>query len=851
MNKKSVRLPTYVKPIRYEIMLRPNLESFHFAGKETIELELTRATKTIELHSKELKISEAFFLYGGKKIRIKSIRYNLKKETVVLSFSKQLPTGSGKLQLQFDGTLNEQMRGFYRSRYQVKDQERFLATTQFESTDARRAFPCVDEPAAKAVFDVTLMVPGTHTAISNTLPINIQEHESGYKIVRFAPTPKMSTYLLAFIVGEFESIEDRTKEGVLVRVFVTPGKKKQAMFALEVATKTLSFFNEYFDISYPLPVLDLIAIPDFSSGAMENWGAITYREAALLVDPDHSSAHTKQWVALVIAHELAHQWFGNLVTMEWWTHLWLNEGFASYIEYLAVDHLFPEWDIWTQFVTADLGQALRLDALATTHPIEIEVHHPNEIDEIFDAISYSKGASVIRMLAEYVGEKDFRNGLRHYLRKHSYGNATTDDLWIALEHVSRKPVRNIMEAWTRKAGYPLLRITEHRKGIQLTQTRFFSSPLSRKASKDITLWSIPITFRRETAGYPESLLINQPAIDLPLLKNGWVKFNAGEKSVVRVEYPASWLEKFQEGIRTKDLPSSDRLGVIRDAFALAEAGYSKTTQALMLVEAYRNESHYTVWSEIASNVSRLDFLIRQESFYGAYRQFAKNTFSQLTRRMGWRKSAQEKHIDTLLRNLALSNYGFYGDAATIKKAQQLFQKPAQIDPDFRGVIYALVAENGDNKDYDQLIGLYRHASMSEERNRISTALGLFPDPKLLQNTLDFSLSSNVRPQDTISIISTVSSNRYGEELAWQFIQDHWPEFLKRYGSGGHFLTGLVRCASIFRTEVKAKAVEHFFKTHKAPGAERTIQQVLERIRSNAAWLTREKNNLKKWLEKSR
>src|SRR3989344_3967776 len=291
-----------------------------------------------------------------------------------------------------------------------------MATTQFESTDARRAFPCVDEPAAKAVFDVTLMVPDHCTAISNTIPTEVQEHESGYKIMRFAPTPKMSTYLLAFIVGEFEYVEGKTKEAVLVRVFTTPGKKKQAHFALEVTIKTLSFFNEYFAIPYPLPVLDLIAIPDFSSGAMENWGAITYREAALLVDPEHSSAHTKQWVALVIAHELAHQWFGNLVTMKWWTHLWLNEGFASYIEYLAVDHLFPSWQIWDRFVVADLAQALKLDALANTHPIEVPVHHPDEISEIFDAVSYSKGASVIRMLAEYIGEKDFRDGLRHYLR---------------------------------------------------------------------------------------------------------------------------------------------------------------------------------------------------------------------------------------------------------------------------------------------------------------------------------------------------------------------------------------------------------------------------------------------------
>src|SRR3989338_2407982 len=385
MKKSSVRLSKNIIPVEYDIRLHPDLENFTFEGIETIHLSILQKTRIVTQHSKELeietvKIGDVFA----------KISYNKKTETATFTFPKNISTGKIKLTLVFKGILNDKMRGFYRSKYAIKGKEYHMATTQFEATDARRAFPCFDEPAQKAIFHVSLIIPKGKTAISNTLPVSVEKHEAGYEVVKFSPTPKMSTYLLAFIIGNFEYIESKTKRGLRVRVFTTPGKKHQAGFALKCAIKTLDFYENYFDIKYPLPILDMIAIPDFASGAMENWGAITYRESALLVDENNSSVSNKQWVALVIAHELAHQWFGNLVTMEWWTHLWLNEGFASYIEYLAVDKLFPHWDIWTQFSTNELGIALRLDALLHTHPIEIPVHHPDEIGEIFDEVSYSK-----------------------------------------------------------------------------------------------------------------------------------------------------------------------------------------------------------------------------------------------------------------------------------------------------------------------------------------------------------------------------------------------------------------------------------------------------------------------------
>jgi puromycin-sensitive aminopeptidase len=576
---KNVRLSRNVVPLEYDIQLKPDLENFTFEGIETIHLSVLKKTRDITLHSKEIEVITADVFMEKEKVFAK-ISYDKKLETATFSFPVFLEKKI-KLTLVFRGILNDKMRGFYRSRYNIGKKEYHMATTQFEATDARRAFPCFDEPAKKAIFNVSLIVPKNKTAISNTLPISILEHEAGFQIVKFSPTPKMSTYLLAFIVGDFEYLESKTNRNTRVRVYTTPGKKHQAKFALDCAVKTLEFYEKYFDIKYPLPVLDMIAIPDFASGAMENWGAITYRESALLVDKNHSSISNKQWVALVIAHELAHQWFGNLVTMEWWTHLWLNEGFASFIEYLAVDKLFPKWDVWTQFSTSDLGVALRLDALVSTHPIEVTVHHPDEIGEIFDEVSYSKGASIIRMLADYLGEENFRDGLRYYLKKHSYKNTKTIHLWQAFEKVSKKPVAKIMQNWTGKPGYPVVKAKIINNKLSLSQTRFFSNPVSKQKNKGKTIWQIPISIENKD----------------------WIKINIGETGFYRTAYSPKLLEKLIKPVLEKKLSPRDRLGIIRDLFALSEARTIPTTDVLKFLQAFKNENNYTVWLELAMGLS--------------------------------------------------------------------------------------------------------------------------------------------------------------------------------------------------------------------------------------------------------
>ena len=816
-SKKSVRLLNTVIPQHYTLKLKPDLEKFTFEGEEIITVDIVKPTVSITLHARELDIEVAEIIEHKKETFAGKISYNEKAETATFTFTKKLPKGPAKLRLVFRGILNDKLRGFYRSKYEVAGVEKHMATTQFESTDARRAFPCFDEPALKATFDVKLLVPAHTVAISNTIPENDIAVGDELREVSFGTTPKMSTYLLAFIIGEFEHIETRTKEGTLVRVFVTPGKKHQAAFALECAQKTLSFYNEYFKIPYPMPVLDLIAIPDFSAGAMENWGAITYRESALLVDPKHSSTSTKQWVALVIAHELAHQWFGNLVTMEWWTHLWLNEGFASYIEYLAVDKLFPSWNIWTQFAYLDQSRAFALDCLKHTHPIEVPVHHPDEIAEVFDEISYSKGASVIKMIADYLGEKDFRDGLRYYLKKHSYQNASTIHLWQAFEKISGKKVSKMMNTWTGKSGYPIVSVSEKNGKIITKQKRFFINPNSAKAVRDNTSWELPMKIK----------------------KGAYTTINENGSGFFRTNYTPEMLTKFKNALAKNKLPVLERLSLVRDTLALAEGGVIPTLVALDLVKQYSSEDNYSVWAEIAGGVNQINNILRESKAEEKFKNFVRELYANATEKTGWTPKQGEAHDGALVRSLLLSQSGGYGNKAVITHAQMLFNSKKEIAGDLRGVVYTLVAKNGGEKEYKKMLAMYRAEKLHEERNRIGHALGMFPNPKLLRETLAVAFSKDTRAQDSLSIIGAVFANPKGRDIAWEYTKKNWPTFLERYGGGGYALSRLVKSLTGFTTKEKYNDIKKFFKKHPAPGATRAVEQVLEKIDGNIAWAKRD------------
>ena len=845
--KKDVRLSKDVVASVYDIKLHPDLENFTFAGEETIALNIKKSTKTITLHSKEIDIDVVNLKKGREMIFADKISYQAKDETATFHFKKAIRPGRYKLEIYFKGILNDKMRGFYRSSYIWQGQVHHMATTQFEATDARRAFPCFDEPAHKAVFHVSLVVPKGKTAISNTLPVSKIEHEAGFEVVRFAPSPKMSTYLLAFIVGDFEYIEKKSKRGVKVRVLTTPGKKHQARFALDTTVKVLDFYEKYFDIPYPLDTLDTIAIPDFQSGAMENWGAITYRESAVLVDETHSSTSNKEWVALVIAHELAHQWFGNLVTMEWWTHLWLNEGFASYIEYLAVDKIFPKWNIWMKFLNNDLGVAFKLDALANTHPIEVEVHHPDEIGEIFDAVSYSKGASVIRMLADYIGEKNFRDGLRYYLKKHSYKNTETIHLWEAFEKVSKKPVEKIMRNWTSRSGYPLVEVSKNKDKVELSQSRFFSSPLSQKKNKENTTWQIPLLIQE---GRKKTDFLLEKKRDTLLTKSSLVKVNETQSSVCRVLYSEELLEEIKEEILSGKASTALRLGIIRDLFALAEAGKISTIVVLRFLEAYRKEENYNIWAEISAGLGKVKQMLAKTKAEEGLNRFIISLYSPVYKKLGWSKKKSESNADTLLRSMVIAQLGACGEERVIVQARKKFaqlKRGWHIDPDLRSAIYSIVASSGKEKDYRALVKMYKEEELHEEKNRIGASLGRFKDERILCKVVEFSISKNVRIQDTAGILTYVGLNPAGRMIWLKFMKYNWQTLLERY-AGGHTLSRLVKGISHSFEEKNLKYFKDFIKKNKTPGAERAVEQVLEQLESNIAWAKRDKKEIASFLK---
>ena len=825
MKKSNVRLVAHIIPLHYEITLRPDLEAHTFTGNETVTIDVQKATSSITLHSKDLDITNVSIILEKKSIHADKIIYTDKLETATFTFPAKVKGGI-QLSINFRGILADNMRGFYKSKYTVEGEERFMATTQFEATDARRCIPCFDEPTHKAVFRVHLVVPNSKTAISNTLPSEIREHSAGFKIVSFAETPKMSTYLLAFIVGDFEWIERKTKSGVLVRIMTIPGKKHQAKFSLDVTVKCLEFYEKYFDIPYPLNTLDMIAIPDFSSLAMENWGAITFREVGLLVDEKHTSTATRQLVAEVIAHELAHQWFGNLVTMEWWTHLWLNEGFASYIPYLALDKLFPKWKIWQQFASDTLAAALKLDALENTHPIEIDVHDPNEIGEIFDTVSYRKGASVIRMLAEYLGKNTFQKGLQFYLKKHSYKNASTIHLWEAFEETSGKPVKKMMEIWTKKSGYPVISVN---KKLKIAQQRFFSSETSRRKSKDRTTWPVPYS---------------------NIKTSSWLKMNPGETGMYRTNYDSTLLVKLQKPIESSKLSPVDRLGIIRDLFALSEAGLAPTTRALEACLWYKKETEYIVWVEIVAGLRQIGNLLAGSPSEMKFKSFALEVLSFITTHVGWKAKKNEPDNDALCRSLVLGAASYFGNQKVISKAKELFKNrnKTPIPADLRNIIYSTVIREGSEKDYKTVLDMYIKEPMHEEKNRLLGALGATRNPKLLKQTLEFTMSEKVRMQDRNGAFASVLINSYGRILGWKFLQKNWMKIGEAYGDGNHLLSRLISVLNRNTTRESYDDIKKFFKTHSAPAAERTILQTLEQIDSNIVWLKRDSKNIEKWLK---
>ncbi|CAH0753049.1 unnamed protein product [Bemisia tabaci] len=747
--KPFERLPKTVKPSHYELFLHPDLKTLTFDGKETVKIEILSAVNKIVLHAADLSIKDAVLTLANGETVTSEVSLTPEDELATFSFPKMLPPGPASLSCSFVGELNDKMKGFYRSKYisSATKEETYAAVTQFEATDARRCFPCWDEPAVKAIFS-----------------------------------------------------------------------------------------------------------------AMENWGLITFRESCVLVDEVNSSTSTRQWVAIVVGHEIAHQWFGNLVTMEWWTDLWLNEGYASFTENFCVDHLFPEMDIWTQFVTSEHIKALELDAMKNSHPIEVPIGHPSEIDEIFDNISYYKGASVIRMLHRYIGDDDFRKGMNLYLTRHSYSNTFTEDLWLALEEASSKPVKDLMSTWTKQMGFPLINIesckqVNNSREIVLSQSKFCADG---SIDDQNSLWLVPLSFSKSSAPTEECFkaVLKGPkaTFTIPNIEaNEWIKLNPGTYGFYRTKYPRELLQQFVPSIESKTLPPLDRIGLLDDLFALVTSGKASTVTLMELILAMINEDNYVVWSTISNCLGKISVLISSTEFELQYHKFGRTLLSKIYEKTGWTKKANESHLDTLLRPLVIGTLGLYGDERVIAEAKKKFEEhisgKATIPADLRSAVYKAVLSTGDETTFETLLKLYRKEELHEEKERISNSLGATRKPELLSRALEFAISDEVRAQNAAFIVISVGLRAKGRELAWEFIKNNWKTFQNMYENGPLLIRLVNRSTENFASEEKAQDVESFFKENPWPGFERTIQQSVESIRLNAAWLKRDRDSIQEYLSK--
>ncbi|HEX3082381.1 MAG TPA: M1 family metallopeptidase [Candidatus Saccharimonadia bacterium] len=846
------RLYEQIKPERYALDIDVDLEGLHFAIKEQLDFELAAPERDLVLHASKLDVKEA--LLDGTLKAIKIVMDD-ETQTVTCEFDQEIPAGQHSLALVIEGDISDTLHGFYRSNYTVDGRTEVIATTQFEAVHAREAFVCVDEPMAKAVFEVSLTIPDDRTAISNGDVTSEEPAGAGRKRVSFAASPRMSTYLLAYVVGRFEHLEATTPEGVVVRVHATPGKTSQLGFALETAVRTLSFYTKYFGIPYPLPELDMIAIPDFGAGAMENWGAVTYRETDLLLDPAKTSLANKQRVATVVMHELAHQWFGNLVTLAWWDDLWLNEGFASWIEVFAMDELFPEWQAWDDFVSTTTEYAMGLDGLANTHPIQVHIDDPRSLDEIFDAISYAKGAAIINMLHQYLGAKAFREGLHVYLERHRYGNTVTGDLWKALEEVSGKPVATVMSAWTARPGYPVVRVA----GGSVTQERFYSSPReAAKAQGHEPAWPVPFgVVLPDGTATEQTLVIDDLKLPQQVLAHDWFKPNPGQTAFFRTLYTESMLDTLEGPLHRRKLSARDRYGVASDVFATTEAGLTNTTQALRLVELLREEPDYVVWTAVSGGFGAVLAIVEDEDLRTELEEFGRWLSAPNVKRLGWDAKEGESAFDQLMRPLVLHQAVRFDDEAVTEEGKKRFEQyleGAAIDPDIRSAILYAAARHGGEREFEAVLARYRAEETPQVKLSLLGALGRFRKPELIKRFLELGISPDVRPQDIFSVLAHGFRNHEARDITWAFVKEHWPLFLERYGGGGHMLERFPTYAGMgFATHEMAAEIKAFFAKHTHPGIKRPAAQAVESVELKADWYDRDKAEImtfiKEWSAK--
>jgi puromycin-sensitive aminopeptidase len=842
------RLPRHVRPVRYELRLEPDLSGAVFHGLVMIVVTVDRPTDVIVCNALELAIESAVVEDAAGQRQPASITLDEPLQRCTLTVARPLVPGEWLLHIGFRGTLNDKLRGFYKSTYKDRDgKAQPLAATQFEATDARRAFPCWDEPDFKAVFSTTLVIDSALTAVSNSAVLS-ETQERGKTVVLFADTMKMSTYLVAFVVGRMEASDLTLVGKTPLRLWTVPGKKHLTPFGQEIATASLQFFERYYDIPYPADKLDLLAIPDFASGAMENLGAITFRETALLVDPTSATHGELERVADVVAHENAHMWFGDLVTMSWWNGLWLNEAFATFMEMLAVDAWKPEWKRWDTFGVARAA-ALSVDGLHSTRPIEYAVRAPKDAEAMFDVLTYEKGASVLRMLEQYIGPTVFRDGVRNYLRSHAYGNADTKDLWISLGNAARQEVPALMDGWIFQPGYPIVSAELTESELLLTQQRFTYLPNAAAG-----LWQVPVQLRIQAGEKTETrrllLVRDEERLACPE-GTRFVVANEGGHGFYRIHYGPLLLERLLEGLET--LAPIERFNLVNDAWASTVAGLMPLPAYLDLTARFTTERDKNVWAVLIDSFAFLNRII-DPSDRPLLEAFVRIRVRPATSAVGWTPQPGESELTKQLRSELISALGRLGnDAQTQARAAELYatarKAAAAVDPNLLPALVAIQAFTGDAARYDEFAARFKTAATPQEERRYLFALAQFRQPVLLDRTLAKTLDGEIRVQDAPFMVSAVMHNVYGRELGWSFVKTNWDALDRRFPKQGlrrvcGGITGL--CKPELERDVR-----QFFDSRKIDLGGKTLDQYLEQLRIGVSFRERHGEALKQYLQKAR
>ena len=854
------RLDGPIRPVRYELTLEPDLEAATFAGEVLISVLVTAPTDTIACNALDLDILAADLTEGplsdGSPLAVTGVALDAETERVTFTLERTLLPGEAHLRIRFNGQLNDKLRGFYRSTFTDTDGvEQVIATTQFEATDARRAFPCWDEPDHKASFAISLIVDEDLFAVSNASELSRvpAPDRTGKHLVRFAETIVMSTYLVAFVVGPLEATAPIDVDGTPMRVIYPKGKGHLTDFALEVGAFCLRHFTNYYGIPYPGDKLDLVAVPDFAFGAMENLGCVTFREILLLVDPATTTQAELLNVTDVINHELAHMWFGDLVTMKWWNGIWLNEAFATFMEMHATDAFRPQWDRWTTFGLSRTA-AFDTDSLTSTRPIEYPVISPADAEGMFDILTYEKGAAVVRMLEQYLGEDQFRSGIRHYLTEHAYGTTETTDLWDAIESATGEPVRRIMDSWIFQGGFPVISVDIVNDGrtLRLSQHRFGyagdlgdgESPIP--AHDDAAQWIVPLIFSQRSATDGvitfEKVLLDQPSIDIDLIEPAtWIYVNTEGTGFYRARYAPDLRAALVAHAQT-DLSAIERYGLVDDIWASVLAGDLEAHDFLEVAEAFREEADLSVWQRIIAGLTALDRVVDGDG-RAALHTRVRGLINPAYEKIGPEPRPEDSDRDRALRGVLFEALGVLGGNIDVQSRAHVILDIGALEPDPALVAASvnIVAATGTSADFDEFIRRMKNAPTPQEELRYLGALADFPDPDLIARLVRMTLTDEVRSQNAPLLLRRALSNRDAGEIAWFFVSSEWEAITTRLPSNSiaRFLEGI---RGLSRSGTAAEVMA-FFETHEVPQGDKILAQHLERLEVNVALRQRESERL--------